>query len=383
MRIFNKINKKFLLKWLFPIVLVIIFVLFSRMVHISTLIQANINVDRVVFKMGSIRDDITILNSIRFNSINIRKFDYIELEPEPETIEIATPIKHIEGVQEEQQYSASAWESLSITSSPIRIKGKDEVLLPAVSLNYLESEPNKIIGTLDRIYVKSGAEVILSENDSQTKNLTVRIISQRSNATLSVFNPSELITNYCQFEGITPKFYDEDLSTYRIYPSDNSLFLKVKGQQDSMILKIYAEEFSDAFYQGSIPITEFKISRQGHLGNLVTSLVSDGEINYPDYPEIPKVTLKQSDFILIEQLNRCEIKKISMNSKNKGIQICMQGVVGDVRSITSESEQNYRLTLFDKIWQSPTLRILFIIIPILPKLLLQLYNFIKENIEKK
>jgi len=104
-------------------------------------------------------------------------------------------------------------------------------------------------------------------------------------------------------------------------------------------------------------------------------LVSDGEINYPDYPEIPKVTLKQSDFILIEQLNRCEIKKISMNSKNKGIQICMQGVVGDVRSITSESEKDYRLTLYDKIVQHPIFHSLRQLLPI--------HDFIKENIEKK
>lgn len=345
------------LLWLaMPTVITILVVLIIMNWRLSTRINIDISVERVVFTIGS-RELTTILNSVGFRSLTIEKFNRVMLSPE--TFAVADPAKYS---LDEDRYAQSAWNSLSIVS-PLVIIGDDNNLAPSITLENLEAG-SKNTGILDRVRAHPGADVTLELSGARATVLTLKVESQNSSAVLSIQEPFHLLTAYSRIRGISDSPFQADLLTYRIQLQKHNTEIEIEGQPGALvlILTISPEENTDLFPKEGIPVTALNFTRQNEIGNHVTTLIKDGEISYPDYPQLAKISFKATDFIGLDNLKKCRITAMNPSPEPKGIHLLLDGIAGHISIGSREFPHDYRLTLFDSLWQNPQLIILFSII---------------------
>lgn len=342
-----------------PTVVVTVVVLVLMHWHIPTHVRVNLTVNRAVFTVGS--DWALIINPARFQSITIQGFDRIELNPEK--LEVADPVQY-EII--EDSYPESAWKSIVVTS-PVSIIGENQTLQPAVTLE--SGKPAQIIaGTLDGIYANRGSVVTMEARKIQAMMLTIRVEDHEFPTILSVHEPFQLITEHVQFSGIEGLPYQSDSLTFRAQLPDHGRSIKITTAKEGsllLILTILSEESTGLFSTGGIPVTSLDFSRLDKIGNRVTALVKAGEITYPDYQDysgVEKVSLEDSDFIGLDQLEKFSIKKISLDPEHKGIGFVLEGMAGHLRTGSQEFPTDHRLTLFNALWKNPKLAALFTII---------------------
>jgi hypothetical protein len=339
-----------------PTVVVALVVLILMHWPIPTLVQADLTVDRMVFTVGG-DDSRPILNSVNFQSLTVEKFALLELSPEK--FEAANPAQYM---PTEDRYPESAWKSLTVIP-PVVITGEDETLQPAVTLENAKPGSN-VVGTLDRVWAGPGSEVTLEIRGIKTANLTIKVDRRESFAALSFREPFRLVTNYCLVSGITGLLFKSDLLTYRANLPPHSPEIEITGQPRSLvfILTISPGETTDLFSKGGIPITALDFTRQDATGNPTTTLVKDGEITYPDYPKIEKVSFQASDFVGLDRLDKFRIEQMALDPEQKGVRFRLNGIAGYVRTGSREFPKDHRLTLFDTLWQNSRLMVLFSII---------------------
>lgn len=328
--------------------------------RISTLVQVDLTVDRAVFTIGA-KDSTPIVNSIGFKSLTVEKFDSIKLSPEK--LEVADPVQYD---PKEDHYPESAWTSLIVTP-PVIITGEDPAFQPAVTLEGVSPEQNTS-GTLDQIWAGSGSEVTLEVISTQKTEILIKVDHQNSSVIVSIREPFELITNYARVKGITTSPYHSNSLTYRAQLPKHAPEVEITSLPHSLvlILTITPEKTSDLF-KGGILVSALDFTRQNRIGAPETTLVKDGEITYPNYPKIDEVSIKPTDFLGLDRLEKFRIEEIGLDPQHNGIRLRLKGIAGYIKIGSPEFQKDYRLTVFDTLWQNPILKALFsIVILVLP-----------------
>lgn len=322
--------------------------------HISTRIQVDLTVNRAEFTIGG-SNHTQILNSLGFQSVTIEKFSDIRLSPE--TLEAANPDQYL---KEEDRFPDTAWRPLIVTL-PVSIISRDKVLQPAVTL---EPSGPTTQGRLSPVLVQSGAKVILEVSGNSITVLTIKAFQQDSFTTAHFNETFQLITHYCQFNGVAGLPEQTDSLTLRAQPSHHSPMIEIHGQPRSLILSLTLapEKTTALFWKGSIPVTALNFTRQTLKGDRETTLIKDGKISYPDYPDMKKVSFKASDFISLDQLEQFQVQEMSLSQEDKGLRLRLSGIAGYIKTGSQEFPQDHRITLFDALWHEPNLAVLFSIV---------------------
>lgn len=323
---------------------------------IATHVEIDLTVNRVTFVTGG-SDLTTILNSVAIQALTIEQFDKIVLSPKQ--MKVADPARYR---LLEDSYPNIAWKSL-IISSPLGITGIDETLHPSINFESVKSNGH-IMGVLDRVRIKPGSEITLEVSGDRTIALTIKINHQASFAIASFRKPFQLLTKYCHISGLNSMPFSADVLTYRAQLVEHHPHVEITGTPQSLvlILMVSTEKNANLFSKEGIPITSLDFTRQSETSNPLTTLVQNGELHYPDYPESRKVVLKASDFVRIERLEKFRIESISLEPKHKGIRLRLNGVAGCIRNGSLEFLTDRRMTMFDVLWQSRSLAILFYIV---------------------
>jgi len=227
---------------------------------------------------------------------------------------------------------------------------------------------------------RPGSEVTVEVRGAQTADLVLKVDHQESSAALSIREPFQLITDYGRVSGITGLPYQSDSLTYRVQLPNHRPGIEITSQPRSivLILTISPERTTDLFSKGGILVTALDFTRQKIGGDPESTLVKDGEITYPDYPKIEKVSFKAPDFIGLDELYMFRIEKIDLDREHKGIRFRLDGVASHVKTGSPEFPKDHRLTLFDKLWQNPRLRVLFSIIAGVFSTTVLVYKLYKE-----
>jgi hypothetical protein len=323
---------------------------------IATHVEVDLTVNRVTFVTGG-SDLTTILNSVVIQALTIEQFDKIVLSPKQ--MKVADPAQYR---LLEDSYPNIAWKSL-IISSPLGITGIDETLHPSINFESVKSNGH-IMGVLDRVRIQPGSEITLEVSGDRTISLTIKINHQASFAIASFRKPFQLMTKYCHISGLNSMPFSADVLTYRVQLVEHHPHVEITGTPQSLvlILMVSPEENANLFSKEGIPITSLDFTRQSETSNPVTTLVQNGELHYSDYPESRKVVLKASDYVRIERLEKFRIEGISMEPKHKGIRMRLNGVAGCIRNGSLDFLTDRRMTMFDVLWQSRSLAILFYIV---------------------
>ncbi len=348
---------KTLVYTLLPTLVLGVAVFFLMKSRIPTHLKVDLTADRAVFTVGGTDEayGTEVLNSVSFESITIEKFARIDLSPEK--LQIADP-----DIQSEPPYPESAWTSLTVIP-PVVITGEEERLQPSVNLENTKAVP-VTMGNLDRISVRQGSQVTLEVGASQKLDLTIKVEQYNSSAVLSIHEPFQIMIDKGRISGITHLPYDADLLTFRAQLPNYNPHVKITGQPRSLVLTltISPEKSTEVFPKGGIPVTELDFTRQNSRGDRETTLVKDGEITYPDYPTIEKVSFKASDFIRFQPLDKFCITQIALDPEHKGIRFLLEGIVKYARSGSFEFQKDHRLTRFTTLRENSQLAILATII---------------------
>jgi hypothetical protein len=365
---------RLLILLILPTLVVVVAALILMNWRIPTRVQVVATVNRALFTVGG-SDSQAVLNSVGFQSITAERF--VDVKLSPERLEVADPGQYIKA---EDRYPDSSWSPVEITS-PIVITGENETLQPAITLE--STKPGQsIAGVLDRVWVDSGSQVTLALRGNHTADFTIKVDGQKSSATLSLRKPFQLITNYAILSGIKTSLYQADSLTYKGQLPNHSPLVEITGHPRSFVLDltIVLESATNLFYKGGILVTSLDFTSQGPKGESLTTLVKDkdGEITYPDYPKIGKVSFKAPDFINLADLDRFQIEQIAPDPKYNGFRINLVGVAGQVRTGTQGYSKDHRLTIFDSFWQNQRLIVLFSIVVWVFGTTLAGYKLIKE-----
>jgi hypothetical protein len=339
-----------------PTVAVVVAVLVLMNWRVPTSVQVDLTVNRAVFIVDGI-DSTPILNAVGFQSLTVGRFARLTFSPE--RLEIADPGQY---KPMEDRYLESAWEPLRVTL-PVTITGEDETLQPAVTVEGSRVGLKKA-GTLDRIWARPGAEVTVEVTGATSQALTVKVDRRESFATLSLREPFQLITEYGRLSGITGSPHRADSLTYRAQLPPQSPIMEITGRPHSLVLimVIPPEETSKLFFQGGIPVTALDFTRQNSRGDRETTLVKDGEITYPDYPKIAKVSLKPSEFVGLDHLQKFHITEVALDRAHQGIRFRLNGIAGHIRGGLVAFSKDHRLSRFDILWDNPRWMALFSIV---------------------
>ncbi len=351
----KKKSKYTLLLLILPTLVVVVTVLVLMEWRISTRVQVDLTVNRVVFTVGG-TDSTPMLNSVRFQSLTIEKFARIKFSPQK--LEVADPTQYI---QAKDQYPESAWKSVRITP-PIVITSEDTMLRPAVTLEGVKPGLNAV-GILDQLWASPGTEVTLELRGAQTITLTIKVDRKESTADLSFLERFQLIITYGRLSGIAALSYRADSLTYRTQLPNHDRFVEITGLPRSLllILTISPKKTTNLFSKGGIPVTVLDFTRQKFKskGELEMTLVKDGEIAYSEYPKMDKVSFRA---IGLGQLEKFRIEEIALNPEHPGIRLRLSGIAGQIRTGSRDFPRDNRLTQFDRLWRNPQLAVLFSII---------------------
>lgn len=356
-----------------PTLVVAAVVLTLMSCRIPTRVQLDITADRALFVLGG-TNSTSILNTVKFQSLTVEKFSQITLNPKK--IEFARPSQYID---QEDRYPESSWKALTVTS-PVIITGEEGGLQPSVTIESAKPRLDTA-GILDRVWGKPGVEVTIYVRNSRITDLTVRIENQESTATLLLRDPIQLIAEYGTIGGVIGQPYPADSLTYRVQLPNNSPDVKITSQRSSLVLNltISSKQVFDYLPQNGIPITAIDFLRQNSKGDRETTLVESGEITYPDFPKIEKISLNASDFIGLDGLEKFYIEQIIIDPKHVGVRFRLNGIAGKIGSGSQEFSKDHRLTRFDSIWENSRLSIFFSIIVWVFSTTIGAYRFYKNT----
>jgi hypothetical protein len=328
-----------------PAVVVLVVGLILVFWRIPTRLQVELTVDRALFTVGG-TEATPILNSVGFQFLTAAQFAGIEFSPEQ--LEVADPTRYI---PTEGRYPESAWTSLTVTP-PVRLTGEDETLQPAVHFEGTTTAPH-IVGILDRVWARPGTEVTVEAKVDQATALSLKIDRQKSRGIVSFREPFQLTAGYSRVSGIGELPYRANALTYRAQLPNHRTHVEITGQADSLVLMLTMPpgHTIDPFFRGGIPVTSVDFTRQNPRGESEPTLVKDGKISYPGYPDVKEVSFKATDFIGLARLEKFRIEAMAFDPEYQGIRLRLHGIAGHVKTGSRDFSKDHRLTRLNMLWQ--------------------------------
>lgn len=324
--------------------------------RIPTRVELQVAVNRALFTLGG-SSATSIMHLPKFQSLTIEKFAQLRLSPEE--LEIADPTQFIPN---DDRYPEFSWKSLAFIP-PIVITGLNQRLQPSVTVEFARAD-HKAGGTLDRLWGNPGAEVTITVRDKRTAYLGVQMSAQQSSMNLLLHEPFQMIVEFGSISGIKGPQEQLDSRTFRVRLPDHIPEITIRGQPDALLLMttMSLTKAVNIAPKGGIPISAIDFTRQGFKdskGKRETTMVEDGVITYPDYPDIERIPVKASDFIALDGLKKFRIQQIVLDPESEGLKLRLGGIATHIATASPEFKNDYRLTRFDQLWKNKRLVILF------------------------
>lgn len=96
-------------------------------------------------------------------------------------------------------------------------------------------------------------------------------------------------------------------------------------------------------------LTKIELIQENLEGEFVTPLRSDGTLSYPDYPNIPAVTIDEKEFVGLGELDKTRLVDLELDTENGALRLGLEGIFDRATTRSGEFREDHRLTLFQKI----------------------------------
>jgi len=359
------------LLWFFLIASVFVALAYASMNwHIATRIQVELVTDRVQFTLAS--DEMkTILPSLPYQSFSVTKFSTIELSPE--FLAVADPSKYI---FDEDRYPADAWLRLPGVED-LQISGDQGSRLAYVSFEASDNQ-NDEAGKLYCVMADNNARVNIEFLENARKQIQVDIAGTKSNLQLHVDEQTYMEVDGALPEGAGELPFHSTQMRYRLKLHDHERLIQVNSHSSGLDFSLTLPENKipiTALLQ-DLPVSAIEFLRQGEKGRPESSIIGEGLLYYPDYPEIKAHKLDR--FLRLEQLEKFSIRELRLDQSGKGMYIKLEGIAGIARTGYRDFSEDLTLTLYQIIQQDIWIKILYSIVAFLASATPVAFRFYKE-----
>ena len=250
--------------WLVSIPTVVAAVIVSGLMlwPISTRIQVELTTERVEFAVeASASQAHAMVGPLTARALGIERFTTISFEPE--SMEVADPAQYD---MDKDDFPASAWKPLSLTSSNVTLSAKDSTRHPRVTIEGPNRNGLPAI-RLDPMAVSPGSRVTLETRDEKGSGLTIKIAGQES-FNLTVHEPIKLIVQHAEVRGLAElPFQKNEELTYRVRLPERASGIEIAASSDGPVLSptFAAGQSATPIFSG-IPVATLDFTQQGEFG---------------------------------------------------------------------------------------------------------------------
>jgi hypothetical protein len=228
------------------------------------------------------------------------------------------------------------------------------------------AEQPKAVGTLDRLALEEGATVVIDVASSARPVFTLDLSASQA-FDLAIHEPLSLTADLAQVE--KPTGGAQPLAKYEVRVPQSNRFLRVDTNGGGTVLVVTpTPEHAAQFFNSPLLIPAEDIQFQDEAlneGALISPLVREGTLAYPDFPSKPPKRVAETKFFVAARTSDMVITRIALLADAPGLAVKMEGTLEQGRVGTpappgmkrEASWDDASLTLYDQVRYGPVWRI--------------------------
>jgi hypothetical protein len=299
-----------------------------------------------------------ILGPVTLHAITFASYSRFELSPDrAEAADTAV-------FSESDQAGERAWKPVNVRP-PVIIAAGQASLQPSITTEPAgKRDLGATVGTLDKVWVRPGAQVTLQTTDPSSLRAAISLTGQSTRVVLTLPDTFQLFSDYGHVSGMETNKVQGDSQAFRLHLPSSSPQAEVTGTASSLSLFLMLPEGKPAamFSSDGVAVDAIEVTRQGPLGKLESSITGKSEITFPDDPKADAITLNTADFVVLGALKRFRIEKIVLDPATHSVQLIAGGTAGVLRTRKEGFVKDRRITYFERLWHNPQLILLFSIV---------------------
>ena len=208
-------------------------------------------------------------------------------------------------------------------------------------------------GRFESIWADAGSRFILGVaagrriDGARELEITTDLDRARS-MTIAVESGIDIDVELADLEGVVlPP--DGDYLTYRARFAEPDTWLDLRFQDGMTVVFVPpAGKANDLFVSSPIPVAAVELLYESLEGKLESPLLSEARLSYPEFPELPAVTIPADELLGIGELGTAQLKGLALDAEAGGLRLTFDGVAGKARSTDRAFSRDYRLTVWDR-----------------------------------
>ena len=213
-----------------------------------------------------------------------------------------------------------------VVAGPVRFRCDDRDAKITLTAS---SEAGRSAGSLDRLSLEPGARVMLDVRGSPSSVVTVDV-STGQQLSLPIPGDVRIVTDLVTVEpspgAVSP------LAEYEARLHDADRMLRVRtGARGTVLLITPAKESVATFFdtEPSLAIASLQFVDEAVGGRMVTPLLGDGRLGYPEYPRIPALTISGDDFLVLNRTTDMALHALALDSARGALTLTVESLLSE------------------------------------------------------
>jgi len=316
---------------LLPTLILLPLVLISPFWHLPTRVRLELATTRLALTLGGSGRQEILNPAVPFSALVLEDCGAVTFIAE--TLEVADPAPH----------APADWRVLPV-SNPVRFSCRD----PEAKLTLRNPDPAAAeSGALDHIAAAPGSQVILEVSPSREPAVSLEIETPQS-LHIAVGPALELTADFAMPEGIPVPFQITPLTWRARIPKGRLLDVTSSERGLVLIVTPARGRAEDVFPEKpELPLTSLELLEENlRSGDLASPLSGPATLSYPDYPDVPPVTIQPNEKLGLGGLERATLTHLSFDAGKSVLQVGFDGIAERPVSQAGEFVRDHRLTLF-------------------------------------
>jgi hypothetical protein len=225
---------------------------------------------------------------------------------------------------------------------------------PEAKLTLRSSDPaTTSAGALGHVLLDPRAQVILEVAPGREPAVSLEIETPQD-LQIPVSPALELVADFVEPAGIAAPFPGTPL-TWRARIPEAHPFLAVTSGEHGLVLIVAPApgRAADLFAEKpDLPLTALELLEENLQGDLTSPLRGSARLSYPDFPDLPPVTIEPDKKLGLGALSQARLIHLSFDAGKATLRAGFEGIAERPASRTGDLIQDHRLTLFHTVYHN-------------------------------